>query len=1077
MNLQHAYDREDFLRFVHGFVPGFSTDIRSAMAVGLQVTQKITYLGESREFNLSVFELTHISTRDARVKLAMDGFRVMKANAVFRALVVYRSDKSDDWRLSLMTATLSPNKKGGVTQTFSNPRRLSFFLGPNAKVNTPYRFLIKHGVAEDFEDLQKRFSLEVVNKEFYKGISESYIKLVGGTIGSGSKQKTYEPILRLPAQSPKSPARMEFGVRLIGRIIFSWFLREKGGQNGIALMPKELLSSKAVQKHRSYYHSVLEPIFFEVLNKEHRAREERWATEPFSHIPYLNGGLFSPQYDDCYELERDTLASLYINTLAIPDMWFEEFFDILESYNFTIDENTSFDEELSIDPEMLGRIFENLLAEINPETGASARKSTGSFYTPRTIVDYMVDESLLLFLQQKTGIKEDKLRVLISYDLTDDEQYTFKDTERQEIIDALEGLKLLDPACGSGAFPIGALQKIVFILQRVDPDAHRWFAKQIVNTPPEIRRVIEREFKHKNFDYIRKLGIIRENIYGVDIQPIAIEISRLRCFLTLVVDERVDDSLENRGIEPLPNLDFKFVAANSLIDLKNEQTVTEGLFKDQEGIARLRAVRDRYFNATNSERYRLQTEFSAIQKQMLDRMIHLAGRVASDETTRQLSLWEPFSNRASSWFDPEWMFGVEGGFDVVMANPPYVRADSPNFKAQREAIMQNTLYETLYEKWDLFLPFIERGLKLLSDSGNLSYITSNSLLTSKFASRLLEFIQKNYAVQYIDYFSDDTKVFEAGVVPVVFGIARKVVNQNVRKTIHQGEFNHIIRQEIVPIADFRALRKESFKSSTNSFKSTTKTILLGNICYLSIGMVLNADEKTAQGEFAKDDLISEAPSKIHSKRYIEGKDLDYYKIKRLKFLEWGTKRVPGKLRRQTFPGLYDRPKIMRGRVTGGIYDDTGLVCNDSIVIFVRFIDLAGVENKSISGSLKKFNSLPRTDLERISINFNLKYLLAILNSRFANNFLNGIRRHRLENYFYPDDFRRLPMADISIKDQKPFIDLAEKILAVTKDNDYPENSTKQARVLDYERQIDLLVYKLYNLTQKEIKIVENSTKR
>src|SRR5260221_8649188 len=248
---------------------------------------------------------------------------------------------------------------------------------------------------------------------------------------------------------------------------------------------------------------------------------------------------------------------------------------------------------------MLGRIFENLLAEINPETGESARKSTGSYYTPRVIVDYMVDESLLLYLKNQTQIDEEKLRTVISYDLHDDEEHPLTEDERERIISALERVKILDPACGSGAFPIGALQKIVFILQQTDPEGQLWFKKQIKNTPPELRRVVEREFAHKNFDYIRKLGIIRENIYGVDIQPIATEISRLRCFLTLVVEERIQEGLENRGIEPLPNLDFKFVTANTLIGLPGSQVNSQvGLFEDEAGIREHKELRDMIFYAS-----------------------------------------------------------------------------------------------------------------------------------------------------------------------------------------------------------------------------------------------------------------------------------------------------------------------------------------------------------------------------------------------------------------------------------------------------------------------------------------------
>ena len=247
---------------------------------------------------------------------------------------------------------------------------------------------------------------------------------------------------------------------------------------------------------------------------------------------------------------------------------------------------------------------------------------------------------------------------------------------------------------------------------------------------------------------------------------------------------------------------------------------------------------------------------------------------------------------------------------------------------------------------------------------------------------------------------------------------------------------------------------------------------LGDIFYLSVGMVINADEKTARGKFTKDDLISKTKTQMHSRAYVEGKDIQSYAIKQLKYLEWGTKRVPGQLRRQTFPELYDRPKIMRGLITGGIYDDSGLLCNHSIVVFVRFVDLHGINNKSVQSSVKKFNRLSRSELEKISQGFNLKYILAILNSSFAFKYLNNIRRHRLENYFYPDDFRKLPIADIADNKQKPLINLVDKILAITKDDDYLKNAARQAQVREYEKQIDRLVYNLYGLDEDGIKIVE-----
>src|SRR3989344_5463539 len=688
IKLDQKYARQDFIDFLQDtFLKDYVRDVRPVGTQGLSAIKKVTSLGRSDSLDLQIFEFEYTGSVNKRVTLTKEAFQLMKQSASFNALAIFYGQGSDDWRLSFLTANPERTEKGKTTLAYSNPRRYSFFLGPNAKINTPTKFIISRGKINDFDDLKSRFSIEVVNKEFYKEISKAFTKLVDGS-------------LKLPFVQDKSQTSLEFAVRLIGRIIFCWFLREKKSEAGLALMPHELLSLESANKNDDYYHKILEPIFFEVLNKQIKSRIDDFAKEPFSSVPYLNGGLFSPQEDDYYKRNNGDLQSQFHNTMVIPDGWFKEFFETLETYNFTIDENTNFDEELSIDPEMLGRIFENLLAEINPETGESARKRTGSYYTPRAIVDYMVDESLLLFLKQKTSIKKDKLRALISYDLTDDEQYTFSDAEKQKIIDALEELKLLDPACGSGAFPIGALRKNVFILQQIDKDGQLWFRKQIKNTSTEMRRVIEREFAHKNFDYIRKLGVIRENIYGVDIQPIATEIARLRCFLTLIVDERIDDTVANRGIEPLPNLDFKFVTANSLITLPKERQTN--LFKDREGIEQLKNLRNQFFNATNSERYQSKDEFKEIQKRMLLRMIDMK---SGDDATQMLSAWDPFSNKTVAWFDPEWMFGIEGGFDVIIANPPYLkeRDNKKVFEAVNNSEFGKKYHQGKMDFWFYFL--------------------------------------------------------------------------------------------------------------------------------------------------------------------------------------------------------------------------------------------------------------------------------------------------------------------------------------------------------------------------------------
>lgn len=421
MNLSEKFNKEDFIAWIENFLPEFSSDVRKVdIPAGLNGIKSINTLGES-SLGVRVFIIeTEKDPSGRKIGLAKESFNLIKNYGTPNALIAYYSSESSKWRLSLLTST--PEwKEGKIIIKLSNPKRQSYVLGPQSKVNTPTRFLLKRASVVDLNDLKSRFSLEVVNKEFYKEISECFTKLVGGTLGSGRNQKKYDPLLKLPSVPDHSQVSIEFAVRLIGRIIFCWFLREKKSSNGTYLMPKELLSLEAISNHSDYYHKILEPIFFEVLNQPIKSRKDPFYDSPYSLIPYLNGGLFSNHKpDDFYERKNGDSQSRFHNTLIIPDDWFIELFKTLETYNFTIDENTSFDEELSIDPEMLGRIFENLLAEISPETGESARKSTGSYYTPRVIVDYMVDESLLLYLVEKTQIEESKLRAIISYDLTDD---------------------------------------------------------------------------------------------------------------------------------------------------------------------------------------------------------------------------------------------------------------------------------------------------------------------------------------------------------------------------------------------------------------------------------------------------------------------------------------------------------------------------------------------------------------------------------------------------------------------------------------------------------------------------------
>jgi adenine-specific DNA-methyltransferase len=771
MILNEPYNKELFNSFLNDFLPDYKKDEREVRTSDSSILTKVTKLGESRQLgNLAVLEAECEETdSNKRIAITQSAFRVLRDHGIRNAIIAFH-DGADQWRLSLLTSTLEI-KGGKVIKKDSNPRRYSYLLGVGAKTVTPYKYLVEKGRVDDIKQLQERFSVEVVNKQFYASIAELFTKLIGGERGATK----YPGLLKLNGAVNQNVEHQEFAVRLIGRVIFSWFLKEKKSAAGVPVVPNELLSLDAVASNVDYYHSILEPLFFELLNKRVENRHENLREAPFSTVPYLNGGLFSPQYNDYYNQSSFNGAGIPGLT-HIPDGWFTELFTVLEQYNFTVDENTSYDVDLSIDPEMLGRIFENLLAEINPETGESARKSTGSFYTPREIVDFMVDSSLLEFLKNKTRIKEQKLKALISWGKADDEENPLSDDEKAKVVSALANLTILDPACGSGAFPIGILQKVVYVLQQVDDKAELWLQNQLktINSP-ELRRDIEEKYRNGNYDYLRKLGVIRESIFGIDIQTIATEISKLRCFLTLVIDEDVIDDEPNRGIRALPNLDFKFVTANSLINLpsksdgKNKLSESQSaLFEDTSHIDRLKEIRNRYFGADSNERNRLQIEFKDLQHAMLKS--RLASMGATTDLYNVLSDWNPFSHEKTDWFDSEWMFGIDK-FDIVIANPPYV-----DYRKITDDIVKNTYKIAKHSKMiNLYTYFYEFGLNSINTGGILCHISPQQYLVLDNCKGLRDMIRQYTLVSLSDY--SMANVFTAGTYPFVTIIRKDAAHQ------------------------------------------------------------------------------------------------------------------------------------------------------------------------------------------------------------------------------------------------------------------------------------------------------------
>jgi hypothetical protein len=1098
------------------------------------------------------------------------------------ALVAFVSPNETDWRFSLvkMDYRFEQTKAGNVKvkEEFTPARRWSFLVGANEKSHTAQSRLVEI-LANDEQaptllEIEEAFNIEIVTKEFFLKYRELFLR----TKEEMDKAITKDLIVKAEFEA-KSVDTVSFAKKLLGQIVFLYFLQKKGWfgvernaewGDGSKQFLRKLFEGK-YGKYNNFFNDILEPLFYEALRLEHSGD---YYSRFNCRIPFLNGGLFDPinnydwwNTDIC--LSNDIFSN--DNKTKEGDIG-DGIFDIFDRYNFTVKEDEPLEKEVAIDPEMLGKVFENLLE-------VKDRKSKGTYYTPREIVHYMCQESLANYLSTELTGKASKkdIETLIKYGESVVEndshvvnegretgRYTFllpqSMRKHAKLVDEkLASIRICDPAVGSGAFPVGIMNEIIWTRRVLTP----YIGDNGERTP-----------------YHYKRQAIQNCLYGVDIDPGAVEITKLRLWLSLIVDEE-----ERETIQPLPNLDYKIMQGNSLLsefmgidfdkedvgkngqlfiaeddvntlveklkDKKNEYLNKAGVSEKQKlkheiedliieifetklkkqktnYFSRVKAIEEKYKNLTNKE----QRE-TIIQKEK-GKLYETSG-FSLEQFERQLREYTS-GNKARPFFP--WrlyfaeVFHEKKGFDVVISNPPYI-GESGHKELFRDT-KKGTLKKYYLGKMDYFYFFFHLALNISKTNGEIVFITTNYYLTATGAFKLRTDFQKRAMIRKLISFNE-LRIFESAkgqhnIITLLCKCQSKLPAKTCI-TYRKGDAKSLILDSILNWGDDRTqyyeipqlelyegkekyIRIDKVNSEGSETSRTIDTILdkvsdqgcsLSSIANINQGVVSGCDYVSKKNikkiENDKDIKLGNGifvfsltnprdievikkftlKEKTLLRSFFKNSDIDKYwcKSKEEKLLlylgkkQYDISQYPNIQRHlNRFKGiLNDRREVLNGKIK---YHQLQWCRTEEIFTNRKIVVPYRARYNSFAYNNQEW--FCRSDCYIITQKdnkYNLKYLLSLLNSSLYYKWLyhKGKKKGEILELF------RKPLSEIPIKnilptEQKPFIEFADKILTITKDDDYLENFVKQAKVREYEKLIDQLVYKIYGLTPEEIEIVE-----
>ncbi len=1011
--LESPYDRKIWKSFIQTqFTNNKLTKDDAPLNIGkTDIHKECVSLGyyEVNEYTkIGIFEIQLADKVNlTRNRVALRNLIKSITQQVAGAMVVFV--QGDKWRFSYISKRkVRNNETNTVEDKETAPKRYTYLFGNGEKALTAaIRFdrLIQKQKGNIYQyltlnDFEEAFSVEKLSKEFfaqYKEIYDDFVEFITGKryIKKGSKwveTPTHEAHFQLRNyfNNDEKQAR-DFFKRMMGRIVFLYFIQKKGWL-ACSMKNEELKMKNAevdwgngdqdylfnlyanAKYKESFYSDYLVPLFFSTLN----SRDGTFDADPKLFInhssffidgkfPYLNGGLFDKAQDYRYD------------KIALPAQIFDKLFTTFNNYNFTIYEDAPDEHTVAVDPEMLGHIFENLLED---------NKDKGAFYTPKDIVHYMCRESLHNYIYTYTGNEENeafKAKLKLYNDNFDIS--IFEKNEIKLIDRALEDVKICDPAIGSGAFPMGLLHEIYHLKIPIE-DQKGLKAK----SPADLK-------KH----------IIEESIYGVDIDSGAVDIARLRFWLSLVVDEIAP--------QPLPNLAFKIVCANTLIPLGNYHGIN--IAGASEIVNDIAKVREKYFDANKEDKKDLERSFINLQNKLLNTAREWSTKEQA-EVYQKIYEFSPFTDKSCTWFDAWWMFGVKDGFDIVIGNPPYGAIIDNDKK------FYTTNFISSEGKHEIFKYFIEQGLKMLSNNGTLAFITPDTWTSLGYFKKLRKYIFENYSLQKVT--KSLYNVFETATVDTNIILIINSIPTNDYLLV-DSDLITITPRTLQDTTDFTLNLKDENLLLNDIEKDK---ILLDEKCEIWQGLIAYS-EKNQPREFTSEEMESE-----YHRKLLYGGDISKFHIKwsgeYLKYGKW--------LHRPRPSYIFDDPKILVQRIRNPKLK-TRLVC--------AFDDTGYINGTGLSNILIRKET---TDLK-------LKYLLCLLNSRLINYWFN---HYFIDVNIKPEQLRKIPITLVNPDVEVLFIALVDFIQYLLNNKETPQilSHTDNTHIAShFEDILNMMVYELY----------------